>query len=91
MIPNRIGVDDRNRPVSADPQAIRLASMNQGIGAAKFEFIEPILEKLPRDRALVGGTTFGFGGRGTEKDVSAVGIEIQRFCGRCQEISHKGN
>src|SRR5512133_2266764 len=48
VIPDRLGIHDRNRPLRAHAQAVDLGAIHERAGTGEFEFLEPALEVFPR-------------------------------------------
>jgi len=88
MIPDGIRVNDGNGTTGADAKAVGFAAMNERLRAAEVEIVEALFEKLPRGHALDRVATLGFGGRGAEKEVAFVAVEIEGLGSGSKEIRH---
>lgn len=89
MIPNGIGVNDGDGSLGADAEAIGLGAVDEGVGAAEFEFGEAGFEELPSGEADFRRAAFGLGGGGAEEDVPLVAAEIEGLSGFGEEIRHE--
>lgn len=74
VIPDGIGVDDGDGPLQADAETIGLASVNETLRAAEFEFLEAVFEELPRFHPLDRITALGLGRGGAEEEMSSIGV-----------------
>jgi hypothetical protein len=88
MIPGGIGVNDCDGTTGADAEAVGLGAMNEGLGAAEFEFGEAFFKELPRGHAFVISAAFGLGRSGAEEDVLFVAVEVEGLCGGLQDVVH---
>jgi hypothetical protein len=59
VIPNTFGINDRNRAVDANAQAISFGSINQRLGSDEVQFFKSALEVLPRGEVFVLGSALG--------------------------------
>ena len=90
MIPGGIGVNDCDGTTGADAEVVGIGGMNEGLGAAEFEFGEAFFKELPRGHAFVISAAFGSGRSGAEEDVFFVGVEIEGLCGGLQDVGYGG-
>jgi hypothetical protein len=61
VIPNRLGIDNRNRAILADTEAISLGSIDKRCLSRYLQFFEPSFKELPRFKSncLLGTIWFG--------------------------------
>ncbi len=88
MIPNGIGVDYGDGAADADAEAVGLCAMDEGLGAAEFEFVESFFEEFPGDGSGDVITAFCFVGGGTEEDVLLVAVEVEGLGGVLELVGH---
>ena len=77
VIPNSIRINDRDRPMRADAQAVDLAAINQRLWAHQIELVQPLLEELPRGECLLAWGAVRFGLIGAQENVPAVLFQAQ--------------
>lgn len=71
MIPNAFRINDGDRSVQADAQAVRLGAVNFRVGAGgESELLEAAFEKFPGRQPGIFGAAFGFGLVRAEEDVA---------------------
>ena len=90
VIPDALGINDRDGTMQADAQAIGLGAKDGRILArGQTQFLQPPLEKLPRLQAGFLGAALGFGLIGAEKNVARHLFNSQRR-DTGTEIIHRG-
>src|SRR5712692_5993466 len=72
MIPNRFGINDGDRAVRADAQAVHLAPVNEWLRPRQLQFLEPLFQVLPRLDGLLARRTMGIGLIGAQKNMPRV-------------------
>src|SRR5437879_443608 len=61
MIPDSLRVDDGDRSVNADAEAVGLGPIDERLGTNEIQFLEPPLEKFPGLQSFFLRRAFGFG------------------------------
>ncbi len=84
MIPNTLGIDDRNRSPKANLETVRLGSVDQCLGSDQSQFLETTLQILPCDRAGGEISALGLAGFRTKKDMTLDRRQTQGGCGVIQ-------
>ncbi len=87
VIPRSLWIDHRNRPVLADPQAVRLASQDQGPGSRQAHFLEPAFQEFPRCQSFRPPAAESLRRIRAEKNVALAGFQTQGL-GEIGEIGH---
>jgi hypothetical protein len=77
MIPNALRIDHGNGTVDADAEAVGLGAINQGGWAGQIEFLEPLLQKVPRLQTLPLGTTLRVRLVRAQEDMAGIAGQTQ--------------
>src|SRR5579872_7461424 len=86
VIPDTVGIDDCDRPLLADPQAVGLGAINAVFTLQEATLSKPLLQIIPGDVGDLAGSAFRIGLVGAKKDVAAerADAEDASFVGRSQ-------
>ena len=77
VIPCPFGINDCDGSICADAKTIGFGAIDQRFGADKAQFLEPLLEKLPRRIALFLRATFRFRLVCAQKNVALIMFQPQ--------------
>jgi hypothetical protein len=62
VIPDSLGINDRDGTLHTDPQTVGLGPINQGLRPGELQFFEASFEKFPGGQPRFPRAAFGFGG-----------------------------
>ena len=77
VIPDAFGIDDRDWPVRADPQAIHLAPVNQRVRSEEIQFLEPPFQEFPRFKSFLLRRALRLRLIGAQKNVAAIPLQSE--------------
>lgn len=83
-VPDALGVDDGDRALLTELEAVGLGAADGAVGADEIEFLETPLEEIPGGCARGGIAALGLGGFGAEDDMAAGAVEAEVFEDRGQ-------
>ena len=80
MIPNALRINDSNRAVHTNAEAIRFGAKNYGvIPLPHAQLLEAVFQIFPRFDAIFLGATFGFRLVSAEKNMASIFFQAERF------------
>ena len=85
VIPRAFGVNDGDRALDADAQAIDFAAIDQRVRADELQLLEAVLQEFPAFAGLFARRAFRFGLIRAEENVAAIFFEAEGF-GRFREF-----
>ena len=77
VIPDPFGIDHRDGTARTDLEAIGLGARNERLRADETEFLEPVLEVIPRNQTRLPVTALRLGLVGTEKEMPPHGGQAE--------------
>jgi hypothetical protein len=90
VIPNAFRIDDGDRSLCADAEAIDFASIDQRLRANEVQFLEPLFQVVPRLQAALLRRAFGLGLVGAQENVPPVLFQTERLGEVMQFARHAG-
>jgi hypothetical protein len=77
MVPDAFGIDDRDGPAHANPEAVGLGAEDERLRTDESEFLQAALQEFPGRDPGVPGAALRFGRIGTEEDVALEAAQTQ--------------
>jgi len=90
VIPHTLGIDDGDRPLGADSQAICLGAIHQRFRAGQLQLLQPSLKVFPGFQARFPGSTFGLRLVGAQENMAPVFFEPKRLRDSFKFAGHLG-
>ena len=88
VIPDAVGIDDRDGPVGADAQAVDLAAIDQRLRPGEVERLEAGLEEFPGRERLFARRALRLGLVRAQENVPDIFFQAERGGGLMQFVSH---
>src|SRR5579863_108666 len=79
VIPGAFGIDNGDRAVLADPQAIGFGAVNAGTAVHQVQLRQSLLEIVPGSQAVFARRTVGIGLIGTKENMAADAGDVPVF------------
>jgi len=90
-VPDAFGINDCDRAVLANAEAVSFGPVDERLWADEIEFFEPAFEEFPGLEPLRFGTALGLGLIGAEKDMALIFGEAElggNFADRRSSLGH---
>src|SRR5438094_67296 len=91
VVPHRFGIDDRNRSLSADPQAVCFRPIHQWFRSRELQFFEALFQVFPGFETFFFRRAFRFGLIGAKKNVAFIFLQTKSSSYGFQVVSHRAH